>query len=62
MGRVQIELGPEQGKLRAEAYRRARVLSEAPHVSGGWTLELEGSSEVLALFKVKAGQITPEKS
>jgi GTP-binding protein HflX len=62
MGRVQVELGPEQGKLRAEAYRRARVLSEAPHVSGGWTLELEGSSEVLALFKVKAGQITPEKS
>ncbi len=62
MGRLQIELGPAQGNLRAEAYRRVSVLQEAPNESGGWTLELEGSPEVLALLKARAGQMTSVES
>ena len=62
MGRLQIELGPAQGNLRAEAYRRVSVLQEAPNESGGWTLELEGSPEVLDLLKARAGQLTSVES
>lgn len=48
-GRVvrRVELGPENGDVRAMLYRRANILKDEQEPQGGWSMQVEGTWEAL---------------
>ena len=50
--RRELRLGPQEGRLRAQLYETATVLSEAVDESGGWIMEVEANPQRFKKLKL----------